>query len=103
MTLLTVSNTSFSFNLAKERGTGGAVYISHHQSYCIGYFCQVENVKILFKNCAFVNNFGNGAAMETKQHLTSLDYSLTVLSVSIDGCLFHGNSVYSNIHDSFQL
>ena len=92
--LLKVHNTSFSFNSAIERG--GAVYISHHQSYCIGYFCQVENVKILFKNCSFVNNFGNGAAMETKQHLTSADYSLTVLSVSLDRCLFHGNSVHNN-------
>jgi predicted outer membrane repeat protein len=33
--------------------------------------------------------------METKQHLTSADYSLTVLSVSLDGCLFHGNSVHN--------
>ena len=92
--LLTVHHTSFSFNSAIERG--GAVYISHHQSYCIGYFCQVENVKILFKNCSFIKNFGNGAAIETKQHLTSADYSLTVLSVSLDGCLFHGNSVQKN-------
>ena len=92
--LLTVRNTSFSFNLAKERG--GAVYISYYQSYCIGYFYQVENVKILFKNCSFINNFGNGAAIETKQHLTSADYTLTVLSVSLDGCLFHGNSVCNN-------
>ena len=92
--LLTVHHTSFSFNSAIEHG--GAVYISHHQSYCIGYFCQVENVKILFKNCSFIKNFGNGAAIETKQHLTSADYSLTVLSVSLDGCLFHGNSVQNN-------
>ena len=92
--LLTVRNTSFSFNSAIEHG--GAVHISHHQSYCIGYFCQVENVKILFKNCSFINNFGNGAAIETKQHLTSADYSLTVLSVSLDGCLFQGNSVCNN-------
>ena len=92
--LFTVYNTNFSFNLAKEHG--GAVYISHYQSYCIGYFCQVENVKILFKNCSFISNFGNGAAMETKQHLTSTDYSLTVLSVSLDGCLFQGNSVQNN-------
>ena len=92
--LLTVHNTSFTFNSAIERG--GAVYILHHQSYCIGYFCQVENIKILFMNCSFVNNFGNGAAMETKQHLTSADYSLTVLSVSLNGCLFHRNFVQNN-------
>ena len=92
--LLTVHNTSFSFNSAIERG--GAVYISHYQSYCIGYYCQVENEKILFKNCSFIKNFGNGAAIETKQHLTSADYSLTVLSVSLDGCSFQGNSVCNN-------
>ena len=93
--LLTVHNTNFSFNSAIERG--GAVYISHYQSYCIGYFCQVENVTILFKNCLFIKNLGNyGAAIETKQYLTSADYSLTVLSVSLDGCLFHGNSVQNN-------
>ena len=94
--LLTVHSTNFSFNSAKE--CGGAVYVSHYQSYCIGYFCQVENVKVLFKSCLFVNNFGNGsgAAMEIKQHLTSSDYSLTVLSVSLDGCLFNGNSVQNN-------
>ena len=92
--LLTVWNTNFSFNSAIERG--GAVYISHHQSYCIGYVCQVENVKILFKSCSFMNNIGNGAAMETKQQLMSAYYSLTVFSVSLDGCLFHGNSVHNN-------
>ena len=90
--LLTVSNTGFSFNSAKEHG--GAVYMSHYQSD--GYLCQVEKVKIWFKNCTFTNNFGNGAAMETKQHLTSVDYSLTVLSVSLEGCLFHGNSVHNS-------
>ena len=34
--------------------------------------------------------------METKQHLTSADYSLTVLSVSLDGCLFQGNTVQNS-------
>ena len=62
--LLIISNTNFSFNSAKERG--GAIYISHYQGD--RYFCQVKIVKIWFKDCTFVNNFGNGAAMETKQH-----------------------------------
>ena len=92
-TLLTVSDTDFSFNSAKKHG--GGVYISYNQS--AGYLCQVEKVQIRFNNCTFVNNFGNGAVMESKQHLTSVVYpGLLVLNVSLENCHFHGNSVPNN-------
>ena len=92
-TLLTVSDTNFSFNSAKKYG--GGVYISYYQS--AGYLCQVEKVEIRFNNCTFVNNFGNGAVMESKQHLTSVVYpGLLVLNVSLENCHFHGNSVPNN-------
>ena len=92
-TLLTVSDTNFSFNSAKKYG--GGVYISYYQS--AGYLCQVEKVQIRFNNCTFVNNFGNGAVMESKQHLTSVVYpGLLMLNVSLENCHFHGNSVPNN-------
>ena len=91
--ILTVSDTDFSFNSAKKHG--GGVYISYYQS--AGYLCQVENVEIRFNNCTFINNFGNGAVMESKQHLNSVVYpGLLVLNVSLENCHFHGNSVPNN-------
>ena len=89
-TLLTVTNTNFSLNSAQKYG--GAVYMSYYQS--AGYLCRVE--KVTFNNCAFVNNFGNGAVMESTKQLILADHASPLLNVSLEHCHFHGNSVPNN-------
>ena len=88
--LLTVTNTNFSFNSAQKYG--GAVYMSYYQS--AGYLCRVE--KVTFHNCAFVNNLGNGAVMESTKHLILADHASPLLTVSLEHCHIRGNSVSNN-------
>ena len=72
----------------------GSIY---HTIRVLDIYAKFEKVQIRFNNCTFVNNFGNGAVMESKQHLTSVVYpGLLVLNVSLENCHFHGNSVPNN-------
>ena len=89
--LLTVTNTKFNFNSAQKHG--GAVYISHQS---MEYLHHVKSVMIKFINSSFADNFGNGAVMECRKHLTFMDYPSPVLKVSLEGCHLHGNSVPNN-------
>ena len=89
-TPLTVNNTTFNFNSAQKHG--GAVYMSYYSS--TEQLCRVQ--KVMFINGTFINNLGNGAAMESAKQLTFADHPSSLLKVNLERYHFHGNSVPSN-------
>ena len=60
------------------------------------YLHHIKSIVIKFINSSFADNFGNGAVMECRKHLTFMDYPSPVLNVSFEGCHFRGNSVPNN-------
>ena len=89
-TLLYVYNTTFTSNFAYV--TGGAVYVAYYPNG--GYDCIIRSV--VFKNCRFVNNFGNGAVMEATKHMILANHGSPPVSVSFDNCSISNNSSPSN-------
>ena len=88
--ILEVHNTTFQSNYGSK--IGGAAYLTQFQG-------QAYNQKIrtiIFKNCNFTENRGNGAVMEIKKHRVLIDHALPVLNVSFENCSFHNNFIDSD-------
>ena len=85
-TILDVYNTNFSSNQAIL--TGGAIIMSHYQRG--GYSCAVKNVA--FRDCFFLDNFGNKSVVEISKHLILTEHASPPLHVRFEHCDFHNNS-----------
>ena len=89
--ILEVHNTTFQSNNGST--TGGAAYITQFQ----GRGCNQIIRTVIFKNCSFIENIGNGAVMEISKHRILVDHPAPVLNVSFENCTFRNNSVHNDV------
>ena len=88
--ILEVHNTELTSNYAYT--SGGAAYITQFQGERYNEIVK----RIVFKNCTFSNNRGNGAVMEITKHQIIVDHSSPALNVTFENCLFLNNSIINS-------
>ena len=99
VSILNIINSNFYNNVANL--TGGAVYIAHYEVE--NYYPSLNRKRqIIITNCKFVQNNGNGAAMEIlKQTFPGyITHFTPQFSVRFDMCKFSSNRVPLNKHSS---
>ena len=91
--ILSISNTTFSNN--NVSAIGGAIYIAHYEAE---NYTGLLLRQIIIHNCTFLENKGNGAAMELLKHTIPgyLQHLTPQLSVHIESCSFRSNSAQTN-------
>ena len=86
--VLNISNTHFEGNLVNQ--TGGAMYVAYYNNSTLSnYDCLIRQITI--RNCRFVKNSGNGAAMEIILHRLSHHYLMPLFQTVIENSTFEEN------------
>ena len=86
--VLAISNTRFEDNSVKQ--TGGAMYVAYYNNSTLdNYDCIRRN--IIIRDCTFIRNGGNGAAMEIILHSLTDHRLMPLFRTSIEKCTFEGN------------
>ena len=92
--VLTITNTIFEGNLVKQ--TGGAMYVAYYNNNTLDdYDCNLR--KVVIRNCTFIKNGGNGAAMEIILHRLTDHYSMPMFRTSIEKSSFEDNFLPTNV------
>ena len=99
VSILNITNSIFYNNHADI--IGGAIYIAHYEAE--NCFPSLNRQRqIIIRDCKFIGNKGNGAAMEILKHTLPgyISHFTPQFSVHFDTCEFHNNSVPLNRHSS---
>ena len=92
--VLNISNTHFEGNLVRQ--TGGAMYVAYYNNSTLSdYDCLIRQITI--RNCSFIRNGGNGAAMEIILHSLTHHRLMPLFQTVIEGSTFKENFLPSKV------
>ena len=93
-TIFSIQNTLFHNNSVRQ--TGGAMYMAYYNNSTMNSFDgNIWQVNIV--NCKFLENGGNGAAMEIIQHSLSFHHMIPLFQMSIENNTFINNFMPSDV------